>query len=166
LPKRFVAKITNYKNQIPNKLQIPIFNDQNLSRGDTLFEILNFSHSRHPSTICRPVPVLSRGATGQAGFAEVTILLFSVDPAYSVTGTPENNKKHALRAFEIQKHRVAIDIFHLLASQQQMELGNFLCVLCGSAVNIFLKDTIVIFVLFDQNFALPRITNNGANLKT
>jgi len=37
--------------------------------------------------------------------------LFSVDPAFDGTGTPENNKKHALRAFRAQKYRVAIDFF-------------------------------------------------------
>ncbi|MDH3836011.1 MAG: hypothetical protein OET57_04575, partial [Desulfobacteraceae bacterium] len=63
-------------------------------------------------------------------FAEITILLFSVERT-------ENNKHHALRTFRTQKHRVAIDFFHLPASQRQMKIGNFLCVLCVSVVNIF-----------------------------
>ena len=43
------------------------------------------------------------------------ILLFSVDPALSGTGTPENNKNHALRAVRTQKYRVVIDFFLLLS---------------------------------------------------
>ncbi len=39
------------------------------------------------------------------------VLLFSVDLAFSGTGTPENNKKHPLRAFRALKYRVAIDFF-------------------------------------------------------
>jgi len=38
--------------------------------------------------------------------------LFSVE-------RPENNKKHALRAFRTQKYRVAIDFFLLPSSQRQ-----------------------------------------------
>jgi len=37
--------------------------------------------------------------------------LFSVDPALNGTGTPENNKKLALRAFRPQKYREAIECF-------------------------------------------------------
>jgi hypothetical protein len=50
------------------------------------------------------------------------ILLFSVDPAFSGTGTPENNKKHALRAFTDPQYRAAIDFFHLPASHRQMKI--------------------------------------------
>jgi len=38
--------------------------------------------------------------------------LFSVE-------RPENNKKHALRAFRTKKYRVAIDFFLLPSSQRQ-----------------------------------------------
>jgi hypothetical protein len=41
LPWSFVSKITNSKHQIPNKSQIPIFNDQNLS-GPNI--VSNFGH--------------------------------------------------------------------------------------------------------------------------
>jgi len=37
----------------------------------------------------------------------------------SGTGTPENNKQHALRAFKTEKYRVAIDFFLLPSSQRQ-----------------------------------------------
>jgi len=39
----FASKNSNYKNQIANKSQISIFNDQN-SRGKTLFVFLGFGH--------------------------------------------------------------------------------------------------------------------------
>jgi hypothetical protein len=42
LPWSFVSKITNSKNQITIKSQIPIFNDQNLP--ETLFGFSNFGH--------------------------------------------------------------------------------------------------------------------------
>jgi hypothetical protein len=41
LPWSFVSKNTNPKHQITNKSQIPIFNDQNLPRGDIVW-ILEF----------------------------------------------------------------------------------------------------------------------------
>jgi hypothetical protein len=37
MPWSFVSKITNSKHQIPNKLQIPIFNDQNLPGRDIVW---------------------------------------------------------------------------------------------------------------------------------
>jgi hypothetical protein len=48
-----------------------------------------------------------------------SISLFSVDPAFSGTGTPENNKKHALQAFTDPQYRAAIDFFLLPSSQRQ-----------------------------------------------
>jgi len=35
------------------------------------------------------------------------------------TGTPGNNKKHALRAFGVKKYRVAIDLFSFAVSQSR-----------------------------------------------
>jgi len=53
------------------------------------------------------------------------ILLFSVERT-------ENNKKHALRAFRIQKYRVAIDFFFRPLNGKRKV--SFLCALCAFAV--------------------------------
>jgi hypothetical protein len=65
-----------------------------------------------------------------------SILLFSVDPAFSGTGTPENNKKHALRTFKYPQYRAAIDFFLLPSSSHGKRKVSFLCALCVFAVKI------------------------------
>jgi hypothetical protein len=45
--------------------------------------------------------------------------LFSVDPALSGAGTPENNKERGLRAFTDPQYRATIDLFLLPSSQRQ-----------------------------------------------
>jgi len=50
----------------------------------------------------------------------------------SGTGTPENNKEHALRAFKPEKHRVEIEFFcRPLNGKRKL---SFLCALCVFAV--------------------------------
>jgi hypothetical protein len=49
--------------------------------------------------------------------------LFSADPVFSGTGTPENNKQQALRGFKEEKRRVAIEFFLLPASQWQKKIS-------------------------------------------
>jgi len=52
---------------------------------------------------------------------EFRVYLFYCFPLtpLSGTGTPENNKQQALRAFKAKKYRVAIDSFLLSSAQRQ-----------------------------------------------
>jgi len=51
------------------------------------------------------------------------------------TGTPENNKKHALRAFRTKKYRVAIDFFFCRPLNGKRKVS-LLCALCDFAVKL------------------------------